>query len=39
MSIEIIIAPAGEHSQKPRAGPYRELFARTERWTTCGNEI
>jgi len=48
---EVIIAPVGEHSQKPAeiynrierlvAGPYLELFARSERpgWTRWGNEL
>jgi N6-adenosine-specific RNA methylase IME4 len=48
---QIIMAPVGQHSEKPAevharierlvAGPYLELFARTERpgWTVWGNEI
>lgn len=48
---EIIMAPVREHSRKPDAayervqtycaGPYLELFARTERpgWTCWGNEV
>jgi N6-adenosine-specific RNA methylase IME4 len=48
---QVIIAPVGEHSEKPDEayrrierlypGPYLELFARKERdgWTTWGNEI
>src|ERR1700721_414117 len=48
---ELILAPRREHSRKPEeaatrieqycAGPYLELFARTERpgWTCRGNEV
>jgi N6-adenosine-specific RNA methylase IME4 len=48
---QVVIAPAGEHSEKPDEiyrrierlypGPYLELFARRrrERWRTWGNEI
>jgi hypothetical protein len=48
---QVVIAPVGEHSQKPDEvyrrierlypGPYLELFARKPRdgWTTWGNEI
>jgi N6-adenosine-specific RNA methylase IME4 len=48
---QVIMAPVGEHSQKPEdaaqrierlfAGPYLELFARAERpgWTVWGNEV
>jgi N6-adenosine-specific RNA methylase IME4 len=48
---QVVIAPVGEHSEKPDEvyrrierlypGPYLELFARKprERWTTWGNEL
>jgi N6-adenosine-specific RNA methylase IME4 len=48
---QVILAPRREHSRKPDeiydrieqllAGPYLELFARTERpgWTSWGNEV
>jgi N6-adenosine-specific RNA methylase IME4 len=48
---QVIMAPVGEHSEKPEEarrrierlypGPYLELFARQprERWTTWGNEL
>ena len=48
---QVVIAPVGEHSEKPDEvyrricrlypGPYLELFARKERegWTTWGDEL
>jgi N6-adenosine-specific RNA methylase IME4 len=48
---QVIMAPVGEHSEKPEeahkrierlvTGPYLELFARAERpgWTTWGNVV
>jgi N6-adenosine-specific RNA methylase IME4 len=48
---EVVVAPVGEHSEKPDEvyrrierlypGPYLELFARKPRkgWTVWGNEV